>query len=101
MCWCMSELYRQLTSVQAQVVELQLRRQVWQLYKEVGSVELQQKIQNLQSEIDSISKTFQEMSGELYLFWIVFYPHRTYKLLYTAAVNINQPPLQTRVIGEI
>ncbi|XP_017344629.1 coiled-coil domain-containing protein 83 isoform X1 [Ictalurus punctatus] len=58
----LADLHRQLTSVQAQVVELQVHRQAWQLYKNVGSVEHQQQIQKLQSNLDSMQKNFQEKS---------------------------------------
>lgn len=46
------ELRRELTTVQAQVAELQVRRQAWQQFKKVGSVEHQQRIQKLQSDPD-------------------------------------------------
>lgn len=72
MSMCLQDLHRQLTSVQAQVVELQVHRQAWQLYKNVGSVEHQQQIQKLQSNLDSMQKNFQEKSGELYSFIIRF-----------------------------
>ncbi|KAB5543536.1 hypothetical protein PHYPO_G00080300 [Pangasianodon hypophthalmus] len=61
----LAELHRQLASVQAQAVELQVHRQTWQLYKNVESVAHQQHIQKLQSELNSLQKNFQAMSENI------------------------------------
>lgn len=66
-------MHRKLTSVEAEVVEMQTQLQACQLYMNVDSVERQQQIENLESELKYIQKKFQAMSGERYLLIVRFF----------------------------